>query len=190
MTRSYLLSSPTQLNLRLNAMSTPTHPYKISTASLPSDALKTRKHPIDPRAGKGMFKLGDATGLTQLGVHLCRLEPGQKSTVLHWHTSDDEWIYVLTAAPGAKLLIRENADQDDAETRDEEIVAGDFLGFPAGVKNAHALQAGEGEVTYLVGGTRKEIDLCTYPEVKITAVIERKGAIKQFAVKEQDMLRK
>lgn len=137
-----------------------------------------------------MFKLGDATGMTQLGVHLCRLAPGQTSTVLHWHSSDEEWLYVLEAAPGSKLLIRENAEDAAAETREEEVLKGDFLGFPAGVKNAHALRAGEGELLFLVGGTRKELDLCVYPELKTTVVIERKGAVKGFAVKEENIMRR
>ena len=55
------------------------------------------------------------------------------------------------------------------ELYDEEfrpISAGDFAGFMGGVKAgkyAHSLVAGEEGMTYLMGGTRKTVDICSYP---------------------------
>lgn len=159
-------------------------PYRIRTASLEPGAFQERHHPLDASAWRHQIPLGDVTGMTQLGVHLCRVAAGQTSTVVHWHSADDEWYYILEAAPGALLLIHDAADPV-AVTREEPLVKGDFLGFPKGVKNAHALRAGEGELVYLIGGTRKELDLCMYPERKKTLVIERSGTVEHFFVKDE-----
>lgn len=40
-------------------------------------------------------RLGDALGLTQFGVNLVTVGPGGKSAFRHWHTHEDEFIYVL-----------------------------------------------------------------------------------------------
>ena len=40
-------------------------------------------------------KLGDAMGLTDFGVNLVRLPPGKWSSQRHWHTHEDEFVYVL-----------------------------------------------------------------------------------------------
>lgn len=43
---------------------------------------------------------------------------------------------------------------------------GDFIGFPGGPGEglyAHGFKAGPEGCTYLVGGTREAMDICTYP---------------------------
>ena len=59
---------------------------------------------------KGRFRkrLGDAGGLTQFGVNLCRLEPGSGVRQRHWHHGEDELVYMLE---GEAVLI-----EDEAET--------------------------------------------------------------------------
>ncbi|HTH66979.1 MAG TPA: cupin domain-containing protein, partial [Rhodanobacter sp.] len=39
--------------------------------------------------------LGNAGGLTDFGVNLMRLPPGAWSSQRHWHTREDEFVYVL-----------------------------------------------------------------------------------------------
>src|SRR2546421_6233818 len=39
--------------------------------------------------------LGDALGLTHIGVNLTMLPPGKESSMRHWHTHEDEFVYVL-----------------------------------------------------------------------------------------------
>src|SRR5581483_9194561 len=41
-------------------------------------------------------RLGDAGGLTQFGVNLLTLPPGAWSSQRHWHTGEDEFVYVLS----------------------------------------------------------------------------------------------
>jgi len=40
-------------------------------------------------------RLGDACGLTRFGVNLVTLGPGGQSALRHWHTREDEFVYVL-----------------------------------------------------------------------------------------------
>ena len=39
--------------------------------------------------------LGDALGLTRIGINLTTLLPGKESSMRHWHTHEDEFVYVL-----------------------------------------------------------------------------------------------
>ncbi|CDO72831.1 hypothetical protein BN946_scf185002.g16 [Trametes cinnabarina] len=174
-------------------------PYLIRTAELPPSALGLRPHTIDSTNYRYSLSLGDSTGLTKTGVHLCRLPPGATSTTLHYHTHDDEWYYILDARDGAVLLLYEplmdSAGTGEKEApalkgtpREEEIKAGDFIGFKAGVKNAraHALRAGSTEVVYLVGGSRESMDSSVYALMGKRIVVDRsEGDVQTWAVEEK-----
>ena len=153
-------------------------PYLIHTAALPLSALEHRPHPLDSANHRYQVSLGDSTGLTKLGVHYCRLPAGATSTTLHWHSHEDEWFYVLQAGEDARLLVWEPAEVSDSGEggeiragsgevvpREERVQAGDFVGFKAGVRRAHAFRAGAGEMVYLMGGSREPLDVSYYPAI-------------------------
>ena len=71
-------------------------------------------------------QLGDAAGLTQFGVNLLALPPGAWSSQRHWHTIEDEFVYVLD---GEVVLV--------TDAGEEILKAGDSAGFPAGVPDGH-----------------------------------------------------
>jgi len=97
--------------------------------------------------------LGNACGLTQFGVNLTTLEPGAVSALRHWHTSEDEFIYMLDGE-----LTLESDDGVDI------LVPGMAAGFPAGAANAHRLvNHGAAPATYLEVGTRSSADTVVYP---------------------------
>lgn len=98
---------------------------------------------------------------------------------------EDEWFYILKASDDARLLIRE-VDHDNV-IREEVIKTGDFLGFPAGVKNGRALKSGESELMYLAGGSRKQLEIVHYPEKEKRLVIDRTGAVPSWVVEEKDV---
>ena len=117
-------------------------------------AEERRPHPLDPSIVRHTRSLGDATGLTTLGVHLVRLEPGQTSSVQHTHQQDEEWVYVLSGRGVANI----------ADER-HEVGPGDFMGFVAG-SPAHNLHNPHAEdFVYLVGGNRLPFDICDYPAI-------------------------
>jgi hypothetical protein len=53
-------------------------------------------------------RLGDACGLTRFGVNLVTLGPGGQSALRHWHTLEDEFVYVLS---GEVVLVTNDGEQ-------------------------------------------------------------------------------
>src|ERR1700733_7746425 len=102
--------------------------------------------PFDvPCAARSRQRLGDAAGLTQFGVNLLRLPPGVWSSQRHWHTGEDEFVYVLSG----EVVLVTNAG-------DEVVRAGDAAGFPANDHDGHCLQNRSGQdAVVLEIGTRQ-----------------------------------
>lgn len=135
-------------------MPTSAHPLLRAQdiAALPEEA---RAHTLDPEAIRHTRSLGDAVGLQSLGVHLVRLTPGRRSSVLHFHHHDEEWIYVLSG--------RGLAEIGDAQ---HEVSAGDFMGFVAGSAPHNLYNPNAEDLVYLVGGNRLPYDVCDYPRIR------------------------
>ena len=83
----------------------------------------------EPCRERKRWRLGDAAGLTQFGVNLLRLPVGQWSSQRHWHSAEDEFVYVLE---GEVVLV--------TDAGEEVLRAGDCVGFKAGVGEGHHLQ--------------------------------------------------
>ena len=50
-------------------------------------------------AGRTKRQLGDAFGLASFGINLTTLQPGAVSSLLHSHTHQEEFVYVLSGTP-------------------------------------------------------------------------------------------
>ena len=109
-----------------------------------------RPPPFDaPCAERVRQRLGNAGGLTDFGVNLMRLPPGNWSSQRHWHSHEDEFVYVLE---GELTLI-----EDGGET---VLRAGDCAAFPKGSGNGHHLINKSGAMAvYLEVGTRSPADV-------------------------------
>lgn len=110
---------------------------------------------------KGRFRkrLGEAGGLTQFGVNICRLEPGSGSSLRHWHHNEDELVYMLS---GEAVLI-----EDEGETI---LRPGDVAAFKAGVANGHTLiNRGASDAVFLEVGTRAADEIAEYPDIDMRA---------------------
>jgi uncharacterized cupin superfamily protein len=99
-------------------------------------------------------ELGDAFGLTTLGVSHEVLQPGSRSSVGHWHTRNDEFVWVLEGELVLHLGGREHL-----------LHAGDCVGFKAGRPSAHHLEnRSMRPAVYLAAGSRMEDDVAHYPD--------------------------
>jgi uncharacterized cupin superfamily protein len=108
--------------------------------------------PVAERLKQGV---GDAGGLTDFGVNLTRLPPGAWSAQRHWHSHEDEFVFIVS---GELVLVT-----DDGE---DILRAGDCAAFPKAVANGHKLENRTAETaTYLEIGTRAQDDACSYPDV-------------------------
>ena len=64
--------------------------------------------PFDaPCADRTRRRLGDAGGLRDFGVNLMTLPPGGWSSQRHWHSDEDEFVYVLE---GELTLIEDHGE--------------------------------------------------------------------------------
>ena len=130
---------------------------KINVAKLRKHAGSGYPSPFDePMRGRSRQRLGDAAGLTQFGVNLLVLEPGAWSSQRHWHTNEDEFVFVLS---GDVVLVT-----DDGE---EVLRPGDCAGFPKGKRDGHHLinRSRSKAAVCLEVGTRSEVDFCGYPDI-------------------------
>ena len=105
-------------------------------------------------ATRAKRKLGDACGLTRFGVNLVTLGPGGESALRHWHTLEDEFVYVLH---GEAVLVTNAGEQ--------VLTAGMCAGYAAGARDAHHfVNRSSLPVTYLEIGNRVEGDNAFYPD--------------------------
>jgi len=130
--------------------------HKIDLQTAPSGSGSSYPSPFDePCRGRSWHRLGVAAGLAQLGVNLVRLAPGAWSSQRHWHTHEDEFVYVLS---GELVLVTDEGE--------ETLVARDSVGFPAGVRNGHCLQnRTTGDAVFLVAGNRSNEDGGEYSDI-------------------------
>lgn len=117
------------------------------------EPFRSRVLPREKRA------LGDALGLTTVGVNLTTLPPGKESSMRHWHTREDEMVYVLEG----ELVLR----TDEGE---QVLGPGACAGFPADAKDGHQLvNRGDRPARYLEISNRHADDAVTYPDDDLAA---------------------
>ncbi|HBR00609.1 MAG: cupin domain-containing protein [Roseofilum sp. Belize BBD 4] len=98
-------------------------------------------------------KLADRFEIENFGVNLTELAPGGMSALLHHHTKQDEFIYIVSGTP--TLLINE---------QEYLLNPADCMGFKAGDGVAHQLINRTKElVVYLEIGDRTPGDEVNYP---------------------------
>lgn len=98
--------------------------------------------------------ISEAGGLTQFGALIQTLPPGSHSSIKHWHSGEDEMVYVLE---GEVTLV-----EGDTETL---LRPGDAATFKAGEPVGHCLQnRGTSPTRCLVVGNRGPLDVITYPD--------------------------
>ena len=109
----------------------------------------------EPCSQRTRHALGDAAGLTSFGVNLSRLAPGTWSSQRHWHSAEDEFVYVLS---GEVALI--------TDAGEEILRAGDCAGFKAAEADGHHLvNRSDRDAVILEVGSRRPEDVTDYPDV-------------------------
>jgi uncharacterized cupin superfamily protein len=137
---------------------------KIDISSAPERSGTRYPAPFaGPCQGRRSRRLGDAAGLTQFGVNLVEVPPGGWSSQRHWHTHEDEFVWMLE---GELAMITDEGE--------EVMRTGDCAGFKAGDRNGHHFQNRSSlKAVFLVVGSRNEADECGYPEIDLRALPDR-----------------
>ncbi len=143
-------------------------PKRIDVAALPSVVGTLYPSPFDlPCRARERRKLGDAAGLTQFGVNLLRLPPGAWSSQRHWHTGEDEFVYVVSG----EVVLATDAGE-------EVLRAGDAAGFKANDPNGHCLQNHSGQDAVVIEiGSRVAGNAAYYSDIDMMAPAGGKPAI-------------
>jgi uncharacterized cupin superfamily protein len=129
---------------------------KIDLAAVPEIQGTGYPPPHDaPCAERIRQRLGEAGGLFDFGVNLMRLPPGNWSSQRHWHSAEDEFVYVLEGEP---TLV-----EDEGETL---LRAGDCAAFRKNSGNGHHM-INRSNVTamYLEVGSRSAADVTTCADI-------------------------
>ena len=105
--------------------------------------------------------LGDALGLAKIGINHTTLPPGKESSMRHWHTHEEEFIYVLRG----EVVLRTDAGE-------QVLKAGMCAGFPPSPErdngDGHQLVNRSGEpVVYLEISNRDPLDEACYSEADL-----------------------
>lgn len=131
---------------------------KIEIADLPERLGSGYPEPFARAvAGRARKTLGDPGGLADFGVNLLQLPPGAWSSQRHWHSDEDEFVYVLS---GKLVLVTDQGEQT--------LHAGDAAAFPKNDANGHHLvNRSDAVATCLEIGSRSARDVVVYPDVDL-----------------------
>jgi uncharacterized cupin superfamily protein len=126
--------------------------------------------PFDaPCATRARQRLGDSAKLSDFGVNLLRLPAGAWSSQRHWHSTEDEFVYVLE---GEVVLV--------TDAGEEILHAGDCAGFKAGVPDGHhLLNRSSRDAVVLEIGARKPDEGVEYSDIDLRFVKGRAGFAKK-----------
>lgn len=126
--------------------------YHLSAADIEAMDGLSKVHFLNPNARRTNRSLGDATGLTGLGIHLIEVDPGAETTECHVHHFEDEAVYVLSGRGTAGI-----------GEHDLPIGPGDFIGYRKGGLAHTILNTGTDTLRLLVIGQRLAHDVADYP---------------------------
>jgi len=145
----------------------------LDPRAVPAVAGSGYPEPFKTRvAARRKQRLGDALGLKHFGVNLTTLPPDAVSALRHWHSQEDEFIYIVS---GELVLVTNDGEQP--------LTAGMCAGFPAGKPDGHCLvNRGRQDAVYLEMGDRRPDDAVTYPDDDIAGRATPQG--RRFARKD------
>ncbi|QAU12041.1 cupin domain-containing protein [Halorubrum sp. BOL3-1] len=99
-------------------------------------------------------QLGEAANGDALGCSLYELPPGERSWPYHYHTANEEALYVLAGEGTLRL---------DGEAH--PLRPGEYAAFPADESGAHrVVNDGDATLRYLVVSTMREPEVTVYPD--------------------------
>ena len=107
-------------------------------------------------------RLGDAVGLTRIGINHTTLPPGKESSMRHWHSHEDEFVYVLEG----EVVLRTGAGE-------QLLRAGMCAGFPAGAEDGHQLINRSAQPAVYLEVSNRDAEDCAYysdPDVDLKYV--------------------
>ena len=133
---------------------------KIELSNVPVQAGSNYPRPFDePCRAQQCQRLARFAGLTQFGVNLTVIEPGAWSSQRHWHSHEEEFVWVID---GELTLV--------TDAGEEILRPGDCAAFRSGEPDGHHLLNKSGRPAKVLEiGTTEPEDRCTYPDIDMIA---------------------
>ncbi|HWA63777.1 MAG TPA: cupin domain-containing protein [Caulobacteraceae bacterium] len=134
---------------------------KIDVAAVPAETGANYPPPFDgPCNDQHCRRLARSAGLTQFGVNLTRIPDGVWSSQRHWHSHEDEFVWVVE---GELTLV--------TDAGEETLRAGDCAAFRAGEPDGHHLvnRSGRDALVLEIGSAMPTVDRCVYPDIDMIA---------------------
>lgn len=108
----------------------------------------------EPARSNRELWISEPGGLTQFGAFVHEIQPGARSSIKHWHSAEDELVYMLE---GEITVVEGEAHS--------VMRSGDAATFKAGAPVGHFLwNTSAAKARCLVVGTRAPFDRITYPD--------------------------
>jgi uncharacterized cupin superfamily protein len=133
----------------------------LDPQELPASSQSAYPEPYRARVlPRAQRSLGDALGLTRIGVKLVQVLPGKESSMRHWHTHEDEFVYVLEG----ELMLRTDAGE-------QRLTAGMCAGFAAGSRDGHQFVNRSAQpASFLVVSNRDPEDSAYYSDADVDLI--------------------
>jgi uncharacterized cupin superfamily protein len=133
---------------------------KLDLASVRAHTGSHYPHPFNlPCNAQSCQRLARDAGLTLFGVNLTVIEPGAWSSQRHWHSHEDEFIWVVE---GELTLVTDSGE--------EILRAGDCAAFRRGVDDGHHLiNKSARPARVLEIGNSDPQDRCVYSDIDMVA---------------------
>ncbi|NOT40518.1 MAG: cupin domain-containing protein [Alphaproteobacteria bacterium] len=129
----------------------------------PEDGFHFR-HPLNPNSDAQFFRLSRPTGLTRAHVNLLRVPPGKEAFILHRHSVQEEWSYIVEGEGTAQI--------GEEKTR---VTAGDFIAFPLNGKAHTIVNTGTSDLVYLTGGDDTPTEIGHFPSINKKIIFSEAG---------------
>ncbi len=113
-----------------------------------------KTHFLNTKAKRLNKSLGDLVGLKGIGFHIIEVEPGHESTEFHIHHFEDECAYILEGVATIRI-----------GSEEQQVRAGDFIGYPAGGPAHTMYNHGDSALKCIVVGQRLQHDITDYPDL-------------------------
>jgi len=133
---------------------------KIDLAAVPAETDCNYPAPFDEPCGlQACQRLARHAGLSQFGVNLTVIDPGGWSSQRHWHSHEDEFVFVVE---GELTLV--------TDAGEEVLRPGDCAAFVRGDPDGHHLinKSSRPAKVLEIGNAHPE-DRCVYPDIDLIA---------------------
>jgi uncharacterized cupin superfamily protein len=149
--------------------------FLLSAAAIAAAPEIHVRQPFNPASEVHVRSLGQAVGLARQQIAIARVPPGKESFCYHFHTRDEEFLYILSG-------------RGRAEIGDEvfEVGPGDFMGFTAPSPGHHLTNPYDEDLVYLMGGERSGLEIGRFPRAGKTVIF---NGMEMHAIDDADMTR-